>query len=611
MRAKTILSLLCFLTCLGALLFSPSCANTSTPPSGGRKDTIPPILVRTIPSCNAVNFSAKHIELKFNEFPKINDAINQIYLSPPQAKRPVAVVRGKSVVVTFAAPLDTNTTYSLHFGQSIVDNNEGNPFGDYTFSFSTGKHIDSLLCSGYVVDARTLLPVDNISILLHTEVADTTLYKTLPRALAKTDFWGYFSLLNLKGVPSHLFAVEDLNRNNKYEDNNERVAFSDSLFLPINVMNADSLARRIDPKDTLTLLARPVERVLYLFKEATKRQVLREKVRPQSRLLLFTFSAPDAQINSLQINGVDTLLLIREHTLKGDTIRYWLQGEHLPDTLKGVVNYMKTDSLNQLSTFEEKFSLSIVAPKKQEESNTRRARTVVPDTARTDVLKIDLTANPELVEQTGILFSFSAYPAVLNIDSLILRYTTARNEETKIPYTFVKDSLNGCLYKLIPEKWVPNVSYEVRAPRSTFKDVYGFESDSLSYKFTLPEAGKSGSVSFTLQGGQGMYMVELLDKTREKVVRAAHLSAGGKGKFPYLSDGIYVIRITEDRNGNGVWDTGSLDRRIQPERVRFYKLANGIDLIEISNKLELEQTIDIEELFNYDVTPIVPNKTQK
>jgi len=611
MNMKPILFPFALSASIAASLFIPSCANTSMPPSGGQKDTIPPVLVRTVPPENSVNFTGKRIELKFDEYPKVVDAVNQIYLSPPQSKRPQAMVRGKSVVITFPTSLDTNTTYSLNFGQSIVDNNEGNPFGAYSFSFSTGSVIDSLLVTGYVVNAQTLLPMENVSLLLHTDMADTTIYKTLPRALAKTDLWGYFSLINLKETPYQMFAVEDLNKNNKYDDGNEKIAFSDSLLIPKTVMFSDSLVPiRINPLDTFAMLSRPIERTLYLFKEAPKRQVLREKGRPQARHFYFTFSAPYAHIDSLLIENIDTLNLIREHTLFRDTVRYWIQGNHVPDTLKGVVHYLKTDSLNLLSPAEEKFSLALPKEVGQETQSGKRGQAPTTDTTvRTDVLKVMITSKPESAEQSGILFTFSAYPVELNIDKMVFKYTSSRNEEVIVPFTFKKDSLNGCVYRLLPEKWTPSMSYELSAPEHTFKDVYGYGNDSLSYKITLPEAGKTGSISFTLKGGQGFYIVELLSKTRDRVFHSKHLRAGESGLFPYLSDDVYIIRITEDRNGNGVWDTGSLDQRIQPERVRFYTFANGSDLIEIKEKLELIQTIDIDELFNKDATPIVPNKT--
>ena len=615
MKIKTILPPLLLVICASLSPFLPSCANTSTPPGGGAKDTIPPVLVRTIPPYNAINYTGKTIELKFDEFPKINDAINQIYLSPPQARRPTAMVRGKSVVVTFPAPLDTNTTYSLNFGNAIVDNNEGNPFGAYSFSFSTGAHIDSLFVTGYVVDAETLLPLSNISLLLHNNLADTAVYKTLPRALAKTDLWGYYALFNLKGVPYRLFAVDDLNRNNRYEDNNERIAFIDSLFIPSRVMGTDTLLNeRIDPKDTLKMLARPIERTLYLFKELPKRQVLREKLRPALRHFFFTFSAPNAQVHSLHIEGVDSLSLIREHTLHRDTLRYWLSGDHVPDTLKGVITYMKTDSLNQLSLAEESFALTIPREQRAEPTQSGRRASAAPaasgDSAKTDVLKVDVMAKPDYVEQTGILFSFSAYPVELDSSQIVLSYTTSRDEKVVVPFSFQKDSLNGCLYRMLPQKWMEGLSYAVKAPQDIFKDVYGFVNDSITYQITLPEAEKTGSISVELKGGEGMYIVDLMSKSRDAIVRRIYVPSGGSGLFPYLTDGTYILRITEDKNGNGVWDTGSLDQQIQPERVRFYQFANGSDLIEIIDKLELEQTIDIDELFSHEATPIVPAKTK-
>ena len=616
MNFKKTLPLL-FLSAAGYLAFAPSCANTSTPPSGGAKDTIPPVLLRTNPLPNTTNFKGKKIELKFNEYIKLNDPFNQIFLSPPQTKRPIATVRGKSVVVTFAQPLDSATTYVIQFGQSIADNNEGNPFGAYSFSFSTGNELDSLLFSGYVVDAQTLQPADNISILLHTNHSDTAVYKTLPRALGKTDSWGYFYLPNLKSTPYRLFAVEDKNRNHRYDPDNETVAFLDSLLIPTRPLTPEALTSiQVDRKDTLMMLSRPVEQTLYLFKEKPKRQVLREKMRPQTRMFFFTFNASDAQVIRLQVQGVDSTALIRERSFWGDTLRYWIRAPHLPDTLKGTVTYLKTDSLNQLSPVEEKFSLN--APKaevKNEATPQQRAPMDKSDkggqTHREDALKITLSARPEWVEQQGIIFTFPAYPLELDPNKMKFIYTTSRKEEVTVPFSFQKDSLDGCRYYLHAEKWLSGAEYTLTIPPNIFKDVYGFTNDSLSQKVTLPDPAKTGSISVTLTGGQGAYIVDLLPKTKDKVVRRLQMQTGQKGDFPYLTDGQYVLRITEDRNGNGVWDTGSLEKGLQPERVRYYTFTDGSDIIDIKDKRELEQTIDLDELFKHDVALTIPTKTSR
>jgi len=508
------------------------------------------------------------------------------------------VVRGKSVVMTFPQPLDSATTYHIQFGLSIQDNNEGNPFGAYSFSFSTGSELDSLSFSGYLVDAQTLLPIANASILLHTNHADTSVYKNLPNALGRTDSWGYFYLPNLKPVPYRVFAIEDPNRNHKLDDN-ETVAFLDSLFVPVHTITPERLAHiLVDPQDTLNMLRRPVEQTLYLFKEKPKRQVLRDKVRPQPRMFFFTFNAPDAHVIDLDVQGVDSLSIVRERSFWGDTLRYWISGNHVPDTIRGTVHYLRTDSLNQLSPYEERFSLNL--PREREGQSERK-----------DTLIVELKSKGELVERQGIEFLFSHYPAVFYTDSIILWYATAGEEKVKVPFTFHKDSLDGCRYYLHAQTWIPNTEYTLVVPQNTFKDVYGFANDSLTHQVSIPDPNKFGSITVILEGGAGAYVVDLLSESRDRVVRSLHLKSGETGLFSYLADGKYAIRITEDKNGNGVWDTGNLSIGLQPERVRIYRFSGEADTIEITDKIELEQTIDLDKLFTHDIAPSIPPKTSK
>jgi len=168
-----------------------SCANTSTPPTGGPKDTIPPILVRVIPDSNSVNFPVKGgtIELKFSEYVVLKDPNKHVFMSPPQRKRLITKIRGKSILVSFPELLDSSTTYSVHFGNSITDNNEGNLFYPYVYSFSTGQTTDSMMCAGVIMDSGTLLPLEGIIIGFYSNLSDTAVYKTYPSAASARRYY--------------------------------------------------------------------------------------------------------------------------------------------------------------------------------------------------------------------------------------------------------------------------------------------------------------------------------------------------------------------------------------------------------------------------------------
>ena len=183
---------------LGSMLFSHSCANTSTPPTGGDKDTIPPVIVGLNPLPGAVNVPRHKTEIAitFNEYVTVKDP-KSIFLSPPLEKTPRYRMRGKSLIVYFESDLDSNTTYTLDLTNAIADNNEGNMFPGYTLMFSTGERIDSMAMTGTVLDCSTLQAMKGVTVMLYKDLSDSAIFKKRPDAAIKTDDWGYFSLRNI------------------------------------------------------------------------------------------------------------------------------------------------------------------------------------------------------------------------------------------------------------------------------------------------------------------------------------------------------------------------------------------------------------------------------
>lgn len=241
MKFKNLLNTAIVTGIAAILIFPPSCANTSTPPEGGPKDTLAPILVEVVPPINSLHHPVdiKHstVSFEFDEYVVLNNPNSYIFLSPPQSKPPTAKIKGKKVVVSFTEPLDSSQTYSLSLGEAVKDNNEGNPFPPYTHSFSTGSYVDSLFVSGNIVEASTMLPMSNMTVLFHTDLSDSAIYKVRPRAAAKSDLWGYFTVRNLP-VDSiyRVYAIQDLNNNCIYDPDQEMVAFLDTLVRPTGVM---------------------------------------------------------------------------------------------------------------------------------------------------------------------------------------------------------------------------------------------------------------------------------------------------------------------------------------------------------------------------------------
>ena len=581
---------------LGSMIFSHSCANTTTPPTGGPKDTIPPTIVEIYPALGQVNVPVHKTKLKleFDEYVVVKDP-KSLYLSPPLEKAPLHKIKGKSVIVYFDGDLDSNKTYTLDVTNAIADNNEGNMFPGYTLVFSTGERIDSMVVTGLVQDCNTLMPLKGATVMLYKDHADSAIFLKRPDAAVKTDEWGFFCLRNIQDTLYRMYAIIDDNNNNIYEAENEKVAFIDTLIRPV-VMVSDSLPElmKYDMKDTLNCLARKTEYELNIFREKPSKQMIVNKERIGERTAYITFMAPYAQVDSIWIKGVPAEKLITQFNLVQDSLEIWVNDPRpQPDTLFLNVKYMKTDTLGLLNSFTEEIKLA------------KPRKSVAAKASKKDIKKEDTTAvftmdaKPENIEQYGFVMEFK-YPIVESaFDSLVFRSVNPRQQESIGKYTVTQDSLNLRKYVIMPsEKFQQGYEYFLKIPHRKFRDINGFYNDSSEVKVTLPSDDKLSSLTLNLSGVNNKYIVDLLNEKRDKTLRSYIITGDTSLLFPYLKAGKYSIRITEDLNRNGIVDTGNLLEHKQPEKVRFYKLEDGTFLIDIPEMTELEQARDINEMFN-------------
>ena len=593
---------------LASVMFSHSCANTTTPPSGGPKDTIPPVITKLYPPDRATMVPVHRTQLSFtfDEYVVVKERQN-IFLSPPQEKAPAYKIKGKSVVISFENDLDSNRTYTLDLTNAIADNNEGNMFPGLTLAFSTGSVLDSMMLTGSVYDCNTLMPVKGATVMLYryqgdsttvndtlTVPADSALFLKRPDAAARTDDWGFFCVRNIADTLYRMYAILEESPNNIYDPDNDRVAFIDSLVRPVTVVD-DSLPEVIKylMTDTVACLARRSEYELNMFRETPSKQMIVNSERLGERTAYITFMAPYADVDSIWIQGVPQEKLITQFNLERDSLEIWANDpKEQPDTLFLNVSYMKTDTLGQLSPFIEEVKL------------TKPRQSAAAKSARRDIKKEDtttvftITAEPETVEQYGFQIEFK-YPLVKSaFDSLEFRYLNPRQQESKGEYTVEQDSLNLRKYIVRPvEKLMPGYEYFLKVPSRKFMDINGFYNDSSEVQVTLPKDDKLSSLSLVLSGVQNKYIVDLLNENRDKVVRSFIIENDCTLLFPYITAGKYCIRITEDLNRNGLVDTGNVLARKQPEKVKLFKLEDGTFLIDIPEMTELEQSIDIGELF--------------
>ena len=591
---KHILPLIPVAFIIGSTMFSHSCANTQTPPSGGPKDTIPPVIEKIYPILGQTNVPTHKTQLKieFNEYVQVKDP-KSLFLSPPLEKAPKFKMKGKAVIVYFESDLDSNKTYTLDLTNAIGDNNEGNMFPGFTLVFSTGDRIDSMMVTGLVQDCNSLKPLKGATVMLYKDHADSALFLKRPDAAVKTDEWGFFSMRNIQDTVYRMYAIIDENNNNKYDPETEKVAFIDTLIQPVTIVN-DSLPelQKYDMKDTLNCLARKTEFELNIFREKPSKQLIVNKERVGERTAYITFMAPYAQVDSIWIKDVPAEKLITQFNIMQDSLEIWVNDpKPQPDTLFLNVNYMKTDTLGLLNSFTEEIKL--VKPKKGP------AKTSSKDIKKEDTLAVfTMDAKPENIEQYGFVMEFK-YPLVESaFDSLIFRSVNPRQQESIGKYTVERDSLNLRKFTIRPsEQLQPGYEYFLKIPHRKFKDINGFYNDSSEVKVTLPNDDNLSTLSLTMSNVNNKYIVDLLNEKRDKVLRSYIIDSDRVLPFPYLKAGKYSIRITEDLNRNGIVDTGILLEKKQPEKVKFYKLQDGTFLIDIPEKMEIEQSIDIAEMF--------------
>lgn len=580
---------------LGPLLFAPSCANTTESPTGGKKDTIPPYITDIIPlpGTTGVPVKGATITFTFNEYVVVKEPRN-IFLSPPQVKAPKHRLRGKNLIVYFEDALDSNTTYTLTLTDAIADNNEGNKFPGYTYVFSTGSRIDSMMVTGTVEDCNTLNPVKGATVLLYRDLADSAVFLHRPYAAVKTDDWGFFALPFIADTAYRLYAIRDENNNNIYDPDTETVGFVSDTIRPVMVAN-DTIKEMLkyDMKDTLSCLERKSEYEILLFREKPSKQHIVKKVRTADRAGYITFMAPNAWIDSLWIKGYKPDRTITQFNILNDSLEVWLNDRGpAPDTLKLMVNYRKTDSLGRLKPVLEQINLLYPEGKSKSANRGRRREIRHEDT----ICVMKLTADPKTVEQVGYDLLFD-YPIINEkFDSLIFRYVNPRQKEFTGDFSVERDSLNLRHYSIMPkEKLLPGYDYFLKVPQGAFRDINGFYCDSAEVKVTLPKDEKLGSIECEMVGVDRKVIVELLDEKCTKVQRRYIITKDCTLKFPYLNKGKYCLRLTEDKNENSFVDTGSVLEKRQPERVVFYKL-NGDKYIEVLESAEMVQTVNVGEL---------------
>lgn len=538
------------------------CANPGTP-TGGPKDEKPPVVVRSSPEMNARNFSGKVIDIEFDELIQLKDVNQKFVVSPPVNKRPIIDPRGKNLRITFEEELQPATTYTLDFSDALSDNNEGNVFENFRFSFSTGESTDSMSVSGHLFDAAELSPADGILIFLHKNLEDSAFVKLVPNRIAKTDSKGHFSVQNVAPGSYKIYALDDLNRDYKFDQRGEQIAFLKDVVIP--GFEYREVTDTIAPDSVQTrkqLFYTPDSLRMYLFKEKAVDQYLKAEERKQNNKLSFIFNLPlssDAQFE-FPGKGADYQPFVVERSLRNDTVTLWLTDSLMvgSDSLKISVRYPALDSLlnpvMRADTMDMWFFSKEVKKKKKkgEKEEIPALRINMPSS-------IDLYAPFNMVFPTPIKY--------LNTRGMQL-YLKSDTLKTNIGFNFEQDSMNVRLYKVLHE-WKPGEDYVLRIDSAAFVDYYDVANKPMDYSFSIRKIDSYGTLYVNVIDPQPNYLIQVVGRD-ENVVRQAFVPASGKIAFRYIKVGEYMLKIVDDTNRNGKWDTGDYSLNLLPEEVFYY-----------------------------------------
>ena len=593
-----------------------SCASMGRP-DGGPYDELPPKFMGSTPTLHAVNAKNKKIELRFDEFIKLEKPSEKVVVSPPQMEQPEIKVVGKNVVVELLDTLKDATTYTIDFSDAIVDNNEGNPMGNFSYSFSTGASIDTMEVSGTVLNAADLEPIKGILVGLHQNLNDSAFSRLPFDRVSRTDSRGRFTIRGIAPGKYRIYALMDGNQNYLFDSKTETVAFSDSLVVPSFMM-----ATRQDTlwKDTLTIDTiktvgytrfMPDDIILRAFKEENTRQYLARSQRDAENHFILKFSAKADSLpvlKGLNFNSEDAFVI--EANEGNDSICYWIKDSlvYQMDTLAVQMDYLYTDTLNQLVpktdtlylanklTKEQRDRLKKEEQEKKEKERKKREKkgeTIKPDP--TPFLKMNVDAPSSFDVNRNMVLAFEEPLARIDTSSIHVN-VKVDTLWVETPFLLVADSVVPRKYEILAD-WQPEKEYQLLIDSAAITGLYGLHTKEVKQEVKVKKLDEYGTLLFNIRGIGEKGIVELLDNSG-KVLRSQPVTSEGTADFYYLSPNTkYYVRLFNDRNGNGKWDTGNVENHVQPEEVYYFPKV-----------WDMKANFQFEETWDIHATPVDQQK---
>ena len=610
---------------IALVLFTISCARMGQP-DGGWYDDDPPVVVGSTPEDRATNVKTNKITIYFDEFIKIDNASEKVIVSPPQLEMPEIKGAGKKIVVELKDTLKENTTYTIDFSDAITDNNEGNPLGNYTFTFSTGEQIDTFEIAGYVLDASNLEPIKGIAVGLYDDLSDTVFTTKPLMRISRTDGRGHFVVKGVAPGTYRAYALQDMDGDFCFKQKGEMIAFNHEEYSPSSKPDTrtdtiwrDSLhidALRQVPythflPDDVTLLA--------FTHPQTDRYLLKtERAEPNKLSMYFTYGDSIVpEIKGLNFNS-DSAFVV-ETNEKRDTIHYWLRDTALvnQDTLRMDITYHMTDTLGNLVLYTD--SAVEMLPKvmhekrvkelakemeKWQKQQEKRKKNDQPYDSIYPVKPLEVKYNvPSAATPYSRITVEMPTPLEVCDTSKIHLYSMIDSVWYQAPCEFRQMENSVRQYELLVD-WRLETEYSFEVDSAAFIDIYG----------TISKANKQGikvkgpdEFSLLIINVSGLavadtsIIVQLLSSsdTPEREVRVKN----GSARFEYLSPGKYYMRAFVDANGNGIWDTGDYAADRQAESVYYYPQE-----IECKEKWDVTKSWNMTELPRFRQKPAAITK---
>ena len=587
-----------------AALAVVSCAKMGQP-DGGWYDETPPVIVRTTPQDKGVNVKQKKISIYFDEYIKVDNPTEKVVISPPQIEQAEIAASGKKIVVELKDTLKPNTTYTVDFSDAITDNNENNPLGNYTYTFSTGDHIDTMEVAGYVLDAQNLEPIKGILVGLYSNLSDTIFTKEPMLRVSRTDSRGKFVIKGVAHGDYRIYALQDADNNYIFNQKSEQIAFTHDIITPSSMpdIRQDTIWRDSLRIDSIVRVGYthflPDDIVLRAFTEVQTNRYLVKTERTEPDHFTMFFSYGDSllpQIRGLNFNEQDAFII--EPTEKQDTITYWLRDTMLvnQDTLRMEVKYMATDTLGVLQLQTDTMDVLAKVPyekrlkqqadeyeewKKKQDKAKKRGKeyeTEMPKKA----LEPKYNVASEPAPDQNVIITVPT-PLASADTSRIHLYSKHDTLWYRSPFVLRPKPSQHRTYELLGE-WRPGIEYSLEVDTMAFTDIYGKTSAPKKQGFKVKTEDSYATLLFDITGMADTTVVVQLLNSQDVMVKEVSTS-NGRAEFFYIKPDTYYARMFIDSNNNGVWDTGDYAADRQAETTYYYP-----DKIECKAKWDLTLT---------------------